>query len=141
MSSDLFLAIFYVEEIMDGLRYHPLHESIWVALRGIIDAVKTERNIKIELGFALIAVLAGFFFGITKSEWLSIIIMIFAVVSAEIINTAIEATCNCLREKLGLEYGVTQDVRDIAAGGVMLLAIGSIIVGLVIFLPYLLRVI
>lgn len=126
---------------MDGLRNHQLKESIWVALRGIVDAVKSERNIKIEIGFALIAVLAGFFFRITKSEWLAIIIVIFAVISAEIINTAIEASCNCLREKLDLEYGVTKEIRDIAAGGVMFLAIGSIVVGLVIFLPYLVRMI
>lgn len=126
---------------MDGLRHHRLKESIWVALRGIVDAVKSERNVKIEIGFALIAVLAGFFFRITKSEWLAIIIVIFAVISAEIINTAIEASCNCLREKLDLEYGVTKEIRDIAAGGVMLLAIGSVVVGLVIFLPYFIRMI
>ncbi len=124
---------------MDTLRKHKLQESVSLALSGIWQAVKTERNIKIELGFALGVILAGFYFQISKVEWLAIILVIFAVLSAEIFNSAIEGVCNLVRDEDHLGYQETKLIRDIAAGAVMLLAIGSVVLGLVIFLPYLLK--
>ena len=124
---------------MDTLRNHKLQESIYLALKGIWQAIKTERNVKIELGFALWAVVAGFAFGITKTEWLVIIIIIFAVISAEIFNSSIESLCNLVRDEDHLGYEETKLTRDIAAGAVMLLAIGSVVIGLVIFRPYFLN--
>lgn len=125
---------------MDTLRDHKIQESLALAFSGIWTAVKTERNVKIELGFALWAIIAGFSFGITKTEWLVIIIIIFAVLSAEIFNSAIESLCNLVRDEENLGYKKTKLIRDIAAGAVMLLAIGSVVIGLVIFLPYFFRI-
>lgn len=124
---------------MDSLRNHSLQESIFFALLGIWQAVKTERNIKIELGFAAAVTLAGFLFGISKVEWLAIIIIVFAILSAEIFNSAIEGVCNLVRDEDHLGYQKTKLIRDIAAGAVMLLALGSVVLGLVIFLPYFFR--
>lgn len=124
---------------MDTLRYHRLAESIYLAVQGIWQAIKTERNVKIELGFALLAICAGFAFNISQAEWLAIIIIIFAVLSAEIFNSAIEGVCNLVRDEEHLGYKETKLIRDIAAGAVMLLALGSVILGLVIFLPYFIR--
>jgi len=136
-SQNLKHLIFYVLiKLMDTLRNHKLQESISFALRGIWQAIKNERNIKIELGFAFWAIVAGFAFGITKTEWLAIIIIVFAILSAEILNSSIESLCNLVRDEENLGYKKTKLTRDIAAGAVMLLAIGSVVLGLVIFLPY-----
>lgn len=124
---------------MDTLKHHRLDESICFALSGIWQAVKTERNVKIEVGFAIGVVIAGFSFGISKTEWLALIIMIFTVISAEILNSAIEGICNVVRDEDHLSYGETKGVRDIAAGAVLLLAMGSVVLGIVIFLPYVLQ--
>lgn len=124
---------------MDALRPHKLQESISFAVVGMWQAIRSERNIKIELSIAIMAILAGLFFGITKGEWLAIIIMIFAVISAEIFNSAVEAVCNCERDALSLNYKATKAARDISAGAVLFLAMGSVVLGVVIFLPYLLQ--
>lgn len=126
---------------MDNFKDHKLQESMSFALSGIWQAIRTERNIKIELGFAVAVVAAGLFFKITKEEWLALIIIIFAVLSAEIFNSAIEAVCNCERDSLDLDYTATKIARDLSAGAVLLLSIGSVILGLVIFLPYLIALI
>lgn len=118
------------------LENHSLKNSLSLAFSGIWQAVKTERNIKIELGFALAVTLAGFFFGISRAEWLALVIIIFAVLSAEIFNSAIEAVCNLVRDEDHLNYQATKLVRDLAAGAVLFLSLGSIVIGLVIFLPY-----
>lgn len=123
--------------VVDTLRNHHLYESILFSFFGIWQAIKTERNVKIELGFAVAAVFAGWFLGISKGEWLVLILIIFAVLSAEIFNSAIEGISNVVRDHDHLNYQATKQVRDLAAGAVMLLALGSIVIGLVIFLPYL----
>jgi len=122
---------------MDGLKNHSVKDSTSAAWSGILRAVKDERNVKLELCVGFLVVVAGLFLGITKSEWLILILTIFAVLSAEILNSAIEDVCNLLRDKLELEYEETKIIRDIAAGAVLLLSLGSVVVGLIIFLPYL----
>jgi len=123
---------------MDTLKHHRLDESICFALSGIWQAVKSERNVKIEIGFAVSVAFAGFLFGISQTEWLALIIMIFTVISAEVLNSAIEGVCNVVRDEDHLSYEKTRVARDMAAGAVLLLAMGSVVLGLVIFLPYLL---
>ncbi|MDO8551111.1 MAG: diacylglycerol kinase family protein [bacterium] len=124
---------------MDGLRNHKIYESFGFAFCGIWQAIKTERNVKIELCCAYLSISAGVFFRISKPEWMALIIMIFAVISAEIFNSAVEAVCNEERDRCNLPYKETRLARDIAAGAVLFLSIGAVILGLVIFTPYLLK--
>lgn len=124
---------------MVTIKKHKIQESLYFAFSGIISAVGTERNVKIEIGFAFLATLMGIFLGITQVEWMALVIMIFAVISAEIFNSAIEAICNCERDTFHLGYGDTRAARDIAAGAVLFLSLGSVVLGLIIFVPYWLR--
>ena len=117
-------------------QHYPLIESIRFAFSGIINVVKSERNIKIEIGIALIAIILGVIVGLTKAEWLAIILIIFAILAAETFNSAIESVCNLLVDKLHLGYDETRTIRNIAAAAPLVLSIGSIIIGLIIFLPY-----
>ena len=61
------------------------------AINGIIDTVRTERNMKIHLIVSLFILAACFFFDVTKYEFLILAVTISMVISAEIVNTAIEA--------------------------------------------------
>lgn len=123
---------------MTQIKKHSLLVSIRLAFLGILLAVKKERNLKLHLVVAALVVLFGATVGLTKAEWLSIIFIIFAVFAAETFNSAVEGICDILKEKLNLGYEETKAIRDISAGAVLLLAIASVILGLVIFLPYLL---
>ena len=59
------------------------------AINGIIDTVRTERNMKIHLIVSLMILIACFLFDVTKYEFLILAVTISMVVSAEIVNTAI----------------------------------------------------
>ena len=108
------------------------------AFSGIWEAIKAERNIKIHLFLATLAILLGLILGINRLEWLVIILIISAVLVAEILNSAIEEICNIIKRENHLDYQETKFIRDASAGAVLILAIASVIIGAIIFLPYLL---
>jgi len=66
-----------------------------------------------------------------------IVTLLFGMVmSAELLNTAVEKTCDILRDKYRLPYDGSRDVRDIAAGGVLMQAIVAVLIGILIFGKY-----
>jgi len=108
------------------------------AFSGISEVIKKERNIKIHLLLAAAAILLGLFLGISRLEWLAIVLIIAAVLVAEILNSAIEEICNIIKREDNLDYKETKFIRDASAGAVLILAIASVVIGAIIFLPYLL---
>jgi diacylglycerol kinase len=109
-----------------------------LATSGIFKVIKKEKHMKIHLGILSVVVVGGIILGITKIEWLVIILISSAVLAAEIFNAAIEQTCDYIDEQHNLKFGETKIARDMAAGAVWLLAIASMVIGVLIFLPYLL---
>ena len=109
-----------------------------LATSGIFEVIKKEKHMKIHLGILGVAVIGGIILGISKIEWLIIILISSAVLAAEIFNAAIEQTCNYIDEQHKLKFGETKLARDMAAGAVWLLAVASMFIGALIFLPYLL---
>lgn len=93
------------------------------------------RNFKIQLTVAILVVIAGFYYKISITEWLAITIMIFSVLAVETLNTAIEETCNIVKDLPGVAPMATREPRDVSAGSALLISICAIIVGLIIFLP------
>ena len=71
-------------------------------------------------------------FGLSTFEWIAVILCIGAVLAAEGVNSAIEALC----DKVSPEYDeAIKHTKDLAAGAVLILAVMSVIVGLLIFVP------
>jgi len=97
-----------------------------------------EHNFKIHLIAAVIVLAAAVFFQISSAEWLMVILLIGAVLSAELFNTAIEEICDLVTAKLKLHYSDTTAPRDLAAGAVLIIAVVAALIGLVIFIPKLL---
>lgn len=118
---------------------YKLWESFIFAFRGIGKTIKKERNLKIHLIATTLAIFLAIVLKISRIEWLILILTIATIISAEIINAAIEAICDLLRFKLDLTYLETYWIRNFAAGAVMVLAIGAIIIGLIIFGPKILN--
>ncbi len=107
-------------------------KSVKCTLNGIAYVIRTERNIKIQICFAILAIVCGFIFNISLVEWCIVTILIFMVLSAEMFNTAIEKTVDlCVKE-----YNETAKIaKDVSSGAVLLTAICSVIGGVIIFLP------
>jgi undecaprenol kinase len=114
---------------------NPFLKSFFFAFRGIFKVLKKERNIKIHLFFAVLAIFLGVVLKISFLSWAVILLTIGVVLSLEIVNSAVEGICNLLNEKLKLEYSETTFIRDASAGAVLVLAIISVFIGLLVFLP------
>lgn len=109
--------------------------SFKYAFEGLNQVFKSEHNAWIHIGLATFAIALSFYFEISSCEWTAIIICISIVISAEIFNTAIEHIANFIQPDKDDRIKV---IKDLAAAGVLIAAIGSLIVGLVIFVPLIL---
>lgn len=109
-------------------------ENFWksfkYAVTGIIYGLKTQRNIIIQLSIAVIAIIFGVFFKISRIEWAIMIFTISFVIFAEMINTAIESTVDLVTEEYSEKAKIA---KDVAAGAVLISAINAICMGLIIF--------
>lgn len=94
--------------------------------------LKYEHNARIHLVAALCAIFAGVLFDISAMEWCAIIICIGLVISAEALNSAIEA----LADKITTDRDpLIGRAKDLGAAAVTLLALVAVVVGLIIFFP------
>lgn len=105
-------------------------ESFNNAITGIIDTVRTERNMKIHLIVALGILIVSFFFDISKYEVLILVVTITMVIAAELINTAIEAAIDMTTNYY---HPLAKIAKNAAAGAVLVAAISAVLVGYVIF--------
>lgn len=106
--------------------------SFKYAWEGIISAFKTERNMKIHAIIMLLVIFVGIICKINMYEWIICIICFMAVIGGELINTSIETTVDIAMPQKNEKVKLA---KDVAAGAVLVLAIGSAIIGLIIFIP------
>jgi diacylglycerol kinase len=105
------------------------------AKKGIIAAIADQRNLKVQIGIALITVGAGFYFQITDTEWCVILLTIALVIGLEMMNSAAENLVDLVTREYSALAG---KVKDIAAGAVLIASIIAVIIGVLIFRKYLL---
>lgn len=105
-------------------------ESFNYAINGIIETVRTQRNMKIHIFAALCVLLACFLFDISKIEFLILAITITLVLGAEIINTAIEATIDMSTNHY---HPLAKIAKNASAGAVLVTAVNALLVGYIIF--------
>lgn len=101
--------------------------------RGIKMFLKTTPNAWIELGICLAAVAFGFYFQITRFEWMMLIFASGIVLAAEAFNTAIEIDINLTSPNY---HPYARDTKDVAAGAVLISSIMAAIIGVLIFGHY-----
>ena len=115
---------------------NPLAESFGYAFEGIWTGIRNERNMKIPCLAIIFVTLAGTLFQITATQW-CICLLLFALIAAlELVNTAIEAVVDLVTEE---KKPLAKIAKDTAAGAVLFAAIISVIIGCIIFLPYVLE--
>ena len=116
----------------DDIRSHTFAEGFFFAARGFAHAVKTELHMKIHICFAIAAIILGIIFGIDAASWLAIVICIGVVFALETLNTAIEAACDSVTHERNEHIRIA---KDAAAGAVLVMAVASLVVAAIIFLP------
>ena len=108
-------------------------KSFTFAWKGILTCAGHEQNITFHLLAAIAVIVAGFIFHITHIEWMVVMLCIGSVIAAELFNSAIERLVDLVSPERNRIAG---EVKDIAAGAVLVTAIAAATVGLIVFLPY-----
>lgn len=108
------------------------------AIRGLRMVISRERNAKIHLAAAILALITALLLHITWLELALVIAMIALVFFAEVVNTAIEKSLDTMTTE---NHQVVKVVKDMTAGGVLVTAIAAIFVAACIYLPAIVRLI
>ena len=107
--------------------------NVKFANAGIRYFFQTERNGRIQAIVSCMILFASWFFGINRIEWILVIFCIALIVSLEMVNTALERVCAMLSTEY---HPMVKIIKDVAAGAVWWASIFCIIIGIIIFMPY-----
>ena len=105
-------------------------KSFTFAWKGILTCAGHEQNITFHLLVAILVIAAGLLFNITHVEWMVVMLCIGTVITAELFNSAIERLVDLVSPEWNKIAG---EVKDIAAGAVLVTAITAAIIGLIVF--------
>ena len=115
-----------------------LIRSFGHAFAGFGYGLRTQANMRIHILAAAGVIVAGLLLQISPIEWAILVVTIMIVMSAELFNSAIEAVV----DRVGCEpHPLSKIAKDMAAGAVLVGALGAVLVGLLIFGPWLLALI
>ena len=105
------------------------------AINGIGLFFWKERHAKIHAVASFFIIALSYYFSITSSEWLWVLLCITLVIVTEMINTAIERLCNKLSTEIDLDIKI---IKDVSAGFVLISSLFAVAVAAIIFSSYLL---
>ncbi len=110
--------------------------SFKYAFVGIWTMLKSQQNAWIHAFATVTVILAGFVLGISPAEWCWLVLAIISVWMAEALNTAIEFLADVASPEF---HPLVKKAKDVAAGAVLISAIGALIIGIIIIGPYVLK--
>src|SRR5260370_28114113 len=106
------------------------------AFKGIGVMISSQHNAWIHAAATVIVIVVGFCLHLATAEWCWIILAIISVWTAEALNTAFEFLTDVASPEF---HPLAEKAKDVAAGAVLISAIGSVLIGMVILGPYALR--
>ena len=118
----------------DTFSFNKRGKSFTHAGRGISLFLRTTHNAWIQIAIFVVAILAGFYFGIDRLDWMMLILAGGFVLAAECFNTAIEIDIDLTSPEY---HPFARDTKDVAAGAVLIASITAACIGVVVFLPHL----
>jgi diacylglycerol kinase (ATP) len=106
--------------------------SFGYAFEGLYTLLREQHNAWIHLLATAVVIGAGLWFGLGKTDWLFITLAITGVWVTEALNTAVELLCDVASPEF---HPLVKKCKDIAAGAVLLSALGAVVVGALVFWP------
>lgn len=107
-------------------------KSMVFAFKGAVKLITTEHSVMVQFSLAILMIIAGLYFDITKTEWMFQIFAFGLVLSIEGLNTAVEKIADFIHPDYHERIGF---IKDIAAGAVFFAAMTAIAIGFFIYLP------
>ncbi len=111
-------------------------KSFHYAIEGIDHALRNDQNLVVHFIVAFFVILVSVLLDVSPYEMGILGVTILIVISAEMINSAIERMVDLITKEHRQEAKIA---KDVSAGMVLLTSIGALIIGVLIFVPYLLR--
>jgi diacylglycerol kinase (ATP) len=109
--------------------------SFRYAWHGLALMLRSQHNAWLHAFASVCVLITGGLFRLTDGEWCWIILAIMAVWTAEALNTALEFLADAATPEF---HPLVKSAKDVAAGGVLISAIGSVAIGLLVLGPHLL---
>lgn len=106
------------------------------AFRGIWLLIRTERNFQIHCAALVLVVAAGIYFDIHRIEWIAVLGISALVLALEGVNTSLEKLCDEVTEE---RKESIKNIKDIAAGAVLIAAIIAVGIAIFVFWPYIME--
>ncbi|MBE7173390.1 MAG: diacylglycerol kinase family protein [Williamsia sp.] len=106
--------------------------SFRFAWNGVLLFFYREHNARVHAVAALLAVVAGWRLRISAAEWTAVLVAIALVWITELINTAIEKIMDHLSPA---PHPQVKEIKDLAAGAVLIAALVACLIGCIIFIP------
>jgi diacylglycerol kinase len=113
-------------------RAESLFDSFRYATAGLRYLIRTQRNARVQSGIAIVTVALAAALRVSRVEWAILTLLIALVLTLEALNTAIEATVDLVTSDF---HPLAKIAKDTAAGAVWLMALASVVIGVIIFLP------
>ena len=110
------------------------HISFKNAFSGLFWALRTQPNFRVHLFLSLLACLAGWYFSLSPIEWTIVVFTIVLGLTAEMINTTLESMTDLITTEWKQQAKIA---KDVAAGMMLVVAIGAVVVAILIFGPHL----
>ncbi|WP_396193278.1 diacylglycerol kinase [Flavobacterium sp.] len=107
-------------------------KSLGFALKGAVKLATTEHSVMVQSSIAVLLVIAGFYFEISREEWMFQTLAIGLVLAIEGLNTAVEKVADFIHPEFHEKIGF---IKDIAAGAVFFAAMTAITIGCFIYIP------
>ncbi len=121
------MGLFSIKKFSKSLKY---------ASRGLVSVYKTEQNFRFQIIIALIVIILMLGFGVTRKEAVLLILMIAFVLVMELINSVFEKIADMMKPRI---HVYAELIKDIMSAAVLITALASLIIGLIIFIPYFLK--
>jgi diacylglycerol kinase (ATP) len=107
-------------------------KSVGFAVKGAYKLITTEHSVMVQFSIMILMIFAGFYFGISREEWMLQILAFGLVLSIEGLNTAVEKIADFIHPEFHDRIGF---IKDIAAGAVLFAAFSAIAIGALIYVP------
>ena len=114
-----------------GSKLIPSFDYAW---QGIGHVVRTQRNMRIHLAIAVAVLALATILGLATVEWAILLLCMVAVLVAEMLNTVVESIVDLVTAQY---HPLAKVAKDVAAGAVLVTAIGSAGIGLLVLGPHL----
>ena len=107
-------------------------KSIGFAVKGAYKLITTEHSVMVQFSLMILMIFAGFYFKISREEWMLQILAFGLVLAIEGLNTAVEKIADFIHPEFHNRIGF---IKDIAAGAVLFAAFSAMAVGALIYVP------